>query len=351
MKRQSNIEVLRIIAMFMIVLHHFMIHGVLRNAYTTTLNVDTTKIIADLCESGGKLGVDIFLMISGYFLIKSTPTIKKVMRLLLQVWFYAILFFVINLFLHIVPINRGLIVSSVFPFAYGLYWFVTAYVIIYLFAPFLNKYLLSIGKKEFEKLLGLLILITIIIPTFLPRSIDMAWPLFACFTFYVTGAYIRLFISEGERSKCFGKWLSLIMSGIGILTVVGFNLIGKWTGFEIISTNATYFMLNNSSIVIYLLSFGLLIWFREMDLGSSRFINLISGATFGVYLIHENPIVSDWLWNTATHTLEYLNYSPVTFTIKVLIISVIIYIVCTCIELLRQSLFNSVGRLRLKLKK
>ena len=345
MKRKSNIELLRIIAMFMIVLHHFMIHGVLRNAYSgTPLAVNATKIIADLFESGGKLGVDIFLMISGYFLIKSTPKFKKIFTLLTQVWFYSILFFVINLFLHILPLNRGLIVSSIFPFSYETYWFVTAYVIIYLFSPYLNQYLLSINKMQFRKFLFLLVLISIIIPTFLPRSIQMTWPLFACFTFYITGAYIRLFVSDDLIIKKRGKILSILMILFCAFTVVGFNLIGKAMKIDVISTNATYFTLNNSSLALYLLSAGLLLWFRGMNMGSHRSINLIAGATFGVYLIHENPIVSHWLWNNFTPTLEYLGYTPMKFVVTVLIISILIYAVCTIIDLVRQYAFRIIDK-------
>lgn len=300
---------------------------------------------------GGKLGVDIFLMISGYFLIKSSPKIQKIWNLLAQVWFYSLIFFILNLFLHILPLNRGLIVSSIFPFSYETYWFVTAYVIIYLFSPYLNKYLLSIGQTEFKKMLFLMVLVTILIPTILPRSIKMAWPLFACFTFYITGAYIRLFVGDTSSIKKNGKMLSLLMLAICFLTVVGFNIAGKIAGLNIISTNATYFTINNSSIVLYLLSIGLLLWFRGMDTGSYISINKVASATFGVYLIHENPIVSQWLWNEFTPTLEYLHYQPIYFIIKVFVISFIVYTVCTIIELVRQYVFNAFNYIRLKKSK
>lgn len=349
MKRRSNIEILRIIAMFMIVLHHFMIHGVLRNAYTgSPLNVSMTKIIADLCESGGKLGVDIFLMISGYFLIKSTPKIKKIWTLLAQVWFYSLIFFILNLFLHIVPIDKGLIISSIFPFSYETYWFVTVYVIIYLFSPYLNDYLLSINKEKFRKLLFLMILITIVIPTVLPRSIKMTSPLFVCFTFYTTGAYIRLFVNDNINNKKRGKLLSLVMFLACLCTVIGFNIVGKMTGLSVLSTNATYFTVNGSSVVIYLLAMGLLLWFRGLKTKNYRWINLISGATFGVYLIHDNPVARQWLWQDFIPTLKYLNYQPIYFVINVFIIAVIVYMVCTVIELIRQYLFGCFTILQIK---
>lgn len=349
MKRKSNIELLRIIAMFMIVMHHFMIHGVLRNAYNgAPLIVNTTKIIADLCESGGKLGVDIFLMISGYFLIRSTPKFKKIFMLLAQVWFYSMLFFIINLFLHIIPLNRGLVVSSIFPFSYETYWFVTMYVIIYLFSPYLNRYLLSIDRKQFRNFLFLLILVAIIIPTFLPRSIQMAWPLLACLTFYVTGAYVRLFVNDNLVMKKKGKILSILMILFCVSTVIGFNLIGKVMKINVISINATYFTINNSSLALYLLSAGLLLWFRGINMGSHKSINLIAGTTFGVYLIHENPIVSHWLWNNFIPTLKYLDYTPTQFVAKVLSVSIFIYMGCTMIELARQRVFQIIGLIKNK---
>ena len=89
-KRQSNFELLRIVAMLMIVFHHFAYHG--------AFNYDSTSISISyfwysLIIMGGKIGVNIFILISAYFLILSSGiNFKKIFKIIGQVLFYSILF-------------------------------------------------------------------------------------------------------------------------------------------------------------------------------------------------------------------------------------------------------------------
>ena len=89
--RQSNIELLRIVSMIMIVAHHFSVHGNFKFPIDTlTVNRLWTQFI----QMGGKIGVDIFVLISGYFLVSSV-TIKKekVIKLWLQIFTYSVVLF------------------------------------------------------------------------------------------------------------------------------------------------------------------------------------------------------------------------------------------------------------------
>ena len=69
--RQSNFELLRIVAMVMIVFHHFAVHGGF-NFDSTTLSIP--RFWFNFIIMGGKTGVNIFVLISGYFLIQSKST-------------------------------------------------------------------------------------------------------------------------------------------------------------------------------------------------------------------------------------------------------------------------------------
>lgn len=80
--RQSNFELLRIIAMLLIVLHHSMIHGTLTTPGKVVLDTGNpfTFGIYNFLAFGGKVGVYIFVLITGYFMINSkiagVPVIK-----------------------------------------------------------------------------------------------------------------------------------------------------------------------------------------------------------------------------------------------------------------------------------
>ena len=92
-QRQSNIELLRIIAMLMIIAHHFSVHGGFQ--YSTddlTINYLWINFIA----IGGKIGVNIFVLISGYFLINAVGfNVNKLVKLWIQIFSYSILFYII----------------------------------------------------------------------------------------------------------------------------------------------------------------------------------------------------------------------------------------------------------------
>lgn len=64
-KRNSNIELLRIIAMFLIVMHHYSIHGF----DTSALQEMPDRLVVDWFMAGGKVGVVIFVLISAYFMV------------------------------------------------------------------------------------------------------------------------------------------------------------------------------------------------------------------------------------------------------------------------------------------
>lgn len=76
--RDSNIELLRIFSMILIVAHHFSLHGVLKEFPENPLaNQSVTSFLAQVIQSGGKAGVTLFIIISGYFMVQSNMKVKK----------------------------------------------------------------------------------------------------------------------------------------------------------------------------------------------------------------------------------------------------------------------------------
>ena len=92
-ERQSNIELLRIIAILIIIGHHFAIHGKLYE-YTDISFVN--RIWMQFLLLSGKLGVSLFVLISGYFLIEM-PRLKveKLVKLWLQIFTYSTLAYLV----------------------------------------------------------------------------------------------------------------------------------------------------------------------------------------------------------------------------------------------------------------
>ncbi len=91
-QRNSNIEMLRIIEMFMIVAHHCSIHGLGRSEVLSLKN----QIALDLLGGWGKLGVVLFVLISGYYLCEKVINKDKILAICRQVWVYSFLLAVVS---------------------------------------------------------------------------------------------------------------------------------------------------------------------------------------------------------------------------------------------------------------
>ena len=61
--KSSNIEILRIVAMLMIIAHHYCVYGVFNYwHYNSTMILYLNNVIVGIASMGGKLGVDIFVL-------------------------------------------------------------------------------------------------------------------------------------------------------------------------------------------------------------------------------------------------------------------------------------------------
>ena len=86
MKRKSNFEILRIISIIFILFHHFFYENVILD-YTSSITIN--QFISQVLYSLGKIGVNIFILITGYFCINSNFKLKKILTIWLQTIFYS----------------------------------------------------------------------------------------------------------------------------------------------------------------------------------------------------------------------------------------------------------------------
>lgn len=85
MRRNSNIEMLRIFAMFLIVLSHYSYHGL----GTENLAYGANRYFAVFFCNGG-IGNAVFFLISGYYMCTQRFTLRKLIRLAGEIWFYSL---------------------------------------------------------------------------------------------------------------------------------------------------------------------------------------------------------------------------------------------------------------------
>ena len=325
--RQSNYELLRIIAMLLIVASHFAGHGGFElSADKVTVN----RIWLQFIIMGGKIGVNIFVLISGYFLIKRADIkTSKVLKLLLQLIFYSVSIYVVFACLGWTTFGIKDLIKNCMPVIYRKWWFASAYFILYLLVPYINKLLVSLEQKAYIKLLIILTVCWCFIPTVFNMtymSNELLWFIYV----YAVAGYVRLYgaSNAGARKYIISALLvALILLGIFIL----FARLGVDMPYFAARIQLLYGM---QKVHIFAISLLLFLGFANLNIGYNRVINTIASATFGVYLIHDSDYVRPVLWNVVFKNATF-EFSPflIAYTLGVV---VIVFVVATIIELVRM---------------
>lgn len=333
-QRNSAIELLRIISMVIIMFHHFAIHG---GFEWGTDSITIPHAWYNLIIMGGKIGVDIFVLISGYYLINDEVYLfnfKKVLKFWGQVFFYSVSIFVIFAIFGKVGISIGTVVKAFFPITFSTWWFASAYFVLYIIHPFFNKLLRLLSKREYQIMLVVGVLCWSVIPTFTTSSYQsnsLMWFV----TLYAIAGYAKL---HGFNKRFTSKHYFCIWGIMTLLTYAS-SLLFVWLGakYDISPFYPTYFY-GQEKVTVLLISLSLFMAFTTMKMKYYRFINMMASATFGVYLIHDNRFVREFLWMEVFKNAQYQD-SLFLIPYSILVI-VLVYSTCTVVELLRRRLFE-----------
>ncbi len=343
-KRMANIELLRILAMMMVVMLHFLSKGNVLPKLTSSM--DANGVLAWVLESLSIVAVNVYMIISGYFLVQSKFHFHRLIELILQVLFYSLLVPICLISLGILSlqdITTYQILHYIFPTQMLHYWFVTAYVLMYLFSPVLGTAVKSMSQKQLQVTLALLLVVLSVSKSILPVKLEMdnlgydaIW--FMCV--YLIAAYIRLygiaFFKNGGISAITYFMGCIGMFGIAFLIRVVYLKTGALEYF----IGASY---GYNHVLNLLAAVALFYAFYYMKIPEGRVANLIckiSKHTFGVYLLHEQIEVR-YLWPKWVGAGQIQN--SVLFVLHAIGCVVLVFAVGTLIDMVRGLLFKGVG--------
>ena len=92
--------------------------------------------------------INLYLLISSYFLTESRFSLWKLVKMAVQVLFYALGITAIFWIFTDVPHDLEYLVYSILPISSDFYWFVSMYVGMYVLAPVMNKLILALTKRQ-----------------------------------------------------------------------------------------------------------------------------------------------------------------------------------------------------------
>lgn len=318
-KRQSNLELLRIVAMLMIVTLHFF------NGDRIPTPGSPNEIVYFIYESLAICGVNLFVMLTGYFsLHQDRIRISKILDILLAVAFWEFVGFMLCVASGTKAFQLKELIRAMFPVIFGGRWFVKAYIILVLLMPFLNIVLCSIEKRSFQILLAVQFFLFCIWPFFLPNPPfdDYGYSFIHFITLYFLIGYVRLHVKEYPS-----KWLCLT----GYFFCFGLVLLCKIFG-------VGYEWAYNSPFVIAEALF-LFLFFVQLRIRNG-WINRFASCAFGVYLVHTNAFFSRIGYEKLFHGSRIANGSPSILLICVPVCAMFFYLLGFALESTRKVLFR-----------
>lgn len=199
-ERSSNLELLRIVAMLIIIAHHYVENSTVTQLYDYD-NITGNMVFLQLMGFGGKMAINIFVLISAYFMCTQKVTWKRVLKLVAMVYFYRLIIFPIFLATGYETITLKRIFMLAFsPLSSVGYDFIGSFLVFYLLVPFLNLLTKQLNQKQHLCLALFLVFIFSVVYTFLLASQAcryVGWYV----TLYFVASYIRLYPNKFFYSR------------------------------------------------------------------------------------------------------------------------------------------------------
>ncbi len=339
--RESNFELLRIIAMVFIIVHHICVHAFyfqIQNPISDiTFNCPVffkKLFLIDLGFSLGKIGNGLFLLIAGYFLCSNNNNkiVKTAKKILLQVLFVAILLTLTSTVYYLITNDiRIQMVDGVI----STWWFIGYYLsVVILGYLFINKFINNLTKDKYTMILVILFIsistsfIRELINGISPAVVTMVTGLFL----YLSGGYINKY----NPFKKIKIWHILLF----VLSIIAFMFFSYYN-FTLNNINTA--LLNNTNTYMQqfryyeeyttqclLMSIALFELFKRFKINKNKVINYISSSTFIIYLIHDNLFgrallrLINWQYYLHEHILLFI-LIILLVVITIFILGVIIY--------------------------
>ena len=337
MKREPNFEVMRTVAMFFIVVYHCLTHGV-GDGYGFSVGNPVTLsnlLFSDLFLVFSSIAVNLYVMVSGYFLVDLSFKVSRIVRTWTYACFYSVVITLLFTSLQLEPFGIVTMGKSFFPISTDAYWFVTQYIGLLILSPFLALLVQQLSYKQYLWLLiGCAFMCLAIIPDFpLGKRFHVAhgnsvWSF--AYLFLVAG-FIKHYLKKVPMA-----WLLAMVLFFTLLTM-GCEV---FFGYHHDSVSLYWFNYNGLPFILSVLVF---IMIRQMQMSESGLWTVLvklAPYTFGVYLIHDHLLMRGWLWSNISLTSFCDHW---IYPLVVVGLCCLIFLVAAIMDGIRKKLFAIFG--------
>lgn len=222
--------------------------------------------------------------------------------------------------------------GQAFPAGTRQLWFISDYLVLLLCVPLLNRLLHGLPRRAHKGVLLVLAVPLVVYPTVFGQDGilgDTAW----MFLYdYLLAAYLRRW-PDNRLSRLLNRPAAALVLGLGL--PLGQHRHPRGAGIPGRD--------RQQGVPVHCLlphgagrtarpagALALFHFFKNLDLGSNRFINGLAGTTLGVYILHQVPVLRDFLWNGIFHAQAH--HGSAAYTLLVIVLT---FAGCAAIDTLR----------------
>ena len=276
-------------------------------------------------------------MLSGYFSIDKEFKAQRVLRLWRQVFFYSLVIF---LCYHFYGATTGADwVKALLPISARNYWFASVYMGFVLLLPFAGMLVVRLTKKQYQYLLFILTIFFSVnhmifrVDTYgIFSGRELSW---FCYLALLAG-YIKLHTRQDKKYFLYGLCVYITSSLMALASV--------YLSVKMHQEDIGYFLNYNSPLAL-ISTCALFLCVKNMPWRESKLdavILKVASAAFGVYLLHDNYLIRYLVWDFFHASKVARTHFAVIYAVA---IAVVVYLVCTALELLRQLVFSKLKML------
>lgn len=330
-QRQSNFELLRIIAILLVLILHADFYALEGPSAADIITTPTDSMLRILFQAIAIVAVNVFVMISGWFGIN--PSKKGFFNLIFQILFYSTLIYVGAICFKFVPFTikgmKDLILAT------SSNWFIKAYLQLYILSPVLNCFVKQASKSEFELILVGFFVFQTIYGWLFPASTDYIAGGYSPISFigiYLLARYVRIHRPKWMRCSIRIYCITYLIMILCITTIcfappvcMGIRTMYAYNLFTYVSP---------TTIGVALL---MILITSKLNINNS-FVNRLASSSFAVYLVFVNPNILKSYGNF--FKVLHDECQGVYYWLMTLGIVILLYIVVACFDTIRLIIWK-----------
>ena len=316
--------------MLAIVAHHYVVNSGLMAEINESSPMAFNSLFLLLYGCWGKVGINCFVLITGYFMCQSNITVKKFLKLVLEWQFYKYVILAIFTLTGYQTFTVKEMIKSLIPFRSLTDGFTSCYIVFFLFIPFLNLLIHAMNEKQHRWLLFLSLSVFSVLASIPGISVGSSY-VFWFMNLYLVSSYIRLYPIPLFENTRFWGWMSLLAIVCSYASVIAMAWIQDTFG---LIFGYYFFFADSNKITALAVALCFFLFFKNWKLKYNPIINTIAASTFGVLCIHtHSDTMRQWLWKDICNNVGFFT-SPYLVLHAVGVVFAV-FAICTAIDQLR----------------